>query len=188
MVDVGGAVWRGASKSGVVKPDPRTHSCPSVARAGRECRLLGEDLQLVRGDRLGAGGLDVDGDVDYFDDGADVAGVVEDLLAGVKARVAHAYHLRAYLRLLGVGHDGAEEIRGDPANEDGGHVVAAGNELVLGELHARFLRNFNVGVVVEVAVTVEVAPADGDPGGMDWSFSHVFTFLGSVEYDFSPKV
>lgn len=140
------------------------------------------------GDRLGAGALDVDGDVDYFDDGADVAGVVEDLLAGVKARVAHAYHLRAHLRLLGVGHDGAHEIGADPAYEDGGHVVATGNELVLGELHAGFLRDLNVRVVVEVPVAVEVAPADGDPGGMDWSFSHVLTFLGSVEYDSSPKI
>ena len=108
------------------------------------------------GDRLGAGGLDVDGDVDYFDDGADVAGVVEDLLASVKARVAHAYHLRAYLRLLGVGHDGAHKIGGDPAYEDGRHIVAPGDKLVLGELDAGLLGDLNVGVVIQVALAVNM--------------------------------
>lgn len=137
------------------------------------------------GDRLGAGGLDVDGDVDYFDDGADVAGVVEDLLAGVEARIAHADDLRAHLGLFCVGHNRAQEVRSDPAHEDGRHVVATGDELVLGELDAGLLGDLNVGVVIQVAVAVKIAPAHGNRRCVDRSFGHVLLLKGVVTYDFS---
>lgn len=166
----------GTSVRSVEKRDPRARRGLSAARAGRERRLLGKNLELMRGDRLGAGGLDVDGDVDYLHHRAHVAVVIDDLLAGIEARVAHADDLGAHLGLLGVGHNRAQEVRSDPAYEDGGHVVAAGNELVLGELHAGFLRNFNVGVVIQVAVAVKIAPAHGNRRCMDWSFGHFFSF------------
>ena len=137
------------------------------------------------GDGRGAGGLDVDGAVDYFDDGADVAGVVEDLLAGVKARVTHADDLRAYLSLLRVRHDRAHEIGGDPAYENRGHVVAARDELVLGELDAGLLGDLNVGIVIQVAVAVKIAPAHGNRRCVDRSFGHVLLLQGVVTYDFS---
>lgn len=130
----------------------------------------------MRGDRLGAGGLYVDGDVNYLHHSTHVAVVVEDLLAGVEARVTHSDDLRAYFRFLSVGHDRAEEVCGDPANENRGHVVATGDELVLGELDAGLLGDLNVGVVIQVAVAVKIAPAHGNRRCVDRSFGHVFSF------------
>lgn len=135
----------------------------------------------MRGDRLGAGGLHVDRDVNYLHHSTHVAVVVEDLLASVEARVTHADDLRAYLSLLRVRHDRAHEIGGDPAYEDGRHIVAAGDELVLGELHARLLRDLNVGVVIQVAVAVKIAPAHGNRRCMDWSFGHSLVLLSTPE-------
>ena len=139
----------------------------------------------MRGDRLGAGSFHVDRDVDDLHHRAHVAVVIDDLLARIEARVADADDLRAHLGLLGVGHNRAQEVRGDPAYENRGHVVATGNELVLGELHAGFLRDLNVGVVVQVAVAVKIAPAHGNRRCVDRSFGHVFLLRGVVPYDFS---
>ena len=111
--------------------------------------------------------------------------MIDNLLAGVEARIAHTDDLGAHLGLLGVGHNRAEEIRGDPANEDGRHIVATGDELVLGELHAGFLGDLNVGVVIQVAVAVKIAPAHGNRRCVDRSFGHVFLLRGVVPYDFS---
>lgn len=130
----------------------------------------------MRGDRLGAGGLDVDGDVNHLHYGAHVAVVVDDLLASVEARVTHADDLRAHLSLLRVRHDRAHEVGGDPAYENRGHVVATGDELVLGELDAGLLGDLNVGVVIQVAVAVKIAPAHGNRRCVDRSFGHVFSF------------
>lgn len=102
--------------------------------------------------------------------------MIDNLLAGVKARVAHTDDLGAHLGLLGVGHNRAQEVRGDPANEDGRHIVATGDELVLGELDAGLLRDLNVGVVIQVAVAVKIAPAHGNRRCVDRSFGHVFSF------------
>lgn len=175
----------GTSVGSVEKRDPRARRGLSAARAEQERRLLGKNLQLMRGDRLGAGGLHVDRDVNYLHHSTHVAVVVDNLLAGVKARVAYADDLRAYLSLLRVRHDRAQEVRSDPAYENRGHVIAAGNELVLGELDAGLLGDLNVGVVIQVAVAVKIAPAHGNRRCVDRSFGHVLLLKGVVTYDFS---
>lgn len=127
-------------------------------------------------DRLWAGSFHVDRDVDDLNHRTHVAIVIDNLLARIEARIAHTDDLRAHLGLLGVGHNRAQEVRSDPAHEDGRHVVAPGDKLVLGELHARLLRDFNVGVVIQVAVAVKIAPAHGNRRCVDRSFGHFFSF------------